>query len=113
LTLLTEVVPMVGDQLALRVLTRIGTTADGTHCGGHRNAVGVRLYYDAVSRPARVEVGLASEPLRDLFLHTNGGDVLEASAPTATTPQFKDAASLTFAGGNPWRTIGTWSRTLP
>jgi len=36
------------------VLTRIGTTATGARCGGHSNAVGLRLYFDAVSRAAQV-----------------------------------------------------------
>jgi len=41
------------DVLALKVLTRIGTTSTGTACGGHSNATGLRLYFDATSRPAR------------------------------------------------------------
>lgn len=40
------------DVLGLKVLTRIGTTGAGAACGGHSSAVGVRLYFDAVSRPA-------------------------------------------------------------
>jgi len=42
------------DVLSLKVLTRIGTTATGARCGGHSNAVGLRLYFDAVSRAAQV-----------------------------------------------------------
>ncbi len=41
------------DVLSLKVLTRVGTNADGSSCGGHSNAVGLRLYFDAVSRAAR------------------------------------------------------------
>jgi hypothetical protein len=41
------------DVLALRVLTRVGTTVSGVSCGGHHNAVGLRLYFDATSRTAR------------------------------------------------------------
>ena len=37
-----------GDSLSLRVLTRIGTNGSGAFCGGHSNAVGLRLYFDAV-----------------------------------------------------------------
>jgi hypothetical protein len=37
----------VGDMLSLRVLTKV------TASGGHSNAVGLRLYYDAVGRPSR------------------------------------------------------------
>jgi hypothetical protein len=38
------------DTLSLKILTRIGTNPDGTKCGGHNNAVGLRLYFDATSR---------------------------------------------------------------
>jgi hypothetical protein len=41
------------DTLSLKVLTRIGSDGAGGFCGGHSNAVGLRLYFDAVSRPAR------------------------------------------------------------
>jgi hypothetical protein len=40
--------------LSLRVLTRIGTTETGARCGGHANAVGLRLYFDAAGRAAQV-----------------------------------------------------------
>jgi hypothetical protein len=41
-----------GDVLSLRVLARIGS---GAGCGGHSNATGLRLYFDAVSRSSRIE----------------------------------------------------------
>jgi YVTN family beta-propeller protein len=44
------------DVLSLKVLTRIGTNGAGGACGGHSNAVGVRAYFDAVSRPAQFTV---------------------------------------------------------
>lgn len=40
------------DVLALKVLTRIGTNANGSPCGGHSNAVGLRLYFDSTNRPS-------------------------------------------------------------
>jgi hypothetical protein len=43
----------VADVLSIKVLTRIGTTTAGAACGGHVNAVGLRLYFDAVSRNAQ------------------------------------------------------------
>lgn len=43
------------DVLSLKVLTRIGTTSTGATCGGHSNAVGLRVYFDAVSRAARFD----------------------------------------------------------
>ena len=38
----------VGDIFSIRVLTKVADT------GGHNNAVGLRLYYDSVSRPSWV-----------------------------------------------------------
>jgi uncharacterized protein len=43
------------DVLSLKILTRIGTNGNGSFCGGHSNAVGLRLYFDAVSRPSRFD----------------------------------------------------------
>ncbi len=40
------------DGLSLRILTRIGTNPDDTACGGHSNAVGLRLYFDSTNRPS-------------------------------------------------------------
>jgi hypothetical protein len=42
------------DRFSLRVLTRTGTNSTGASCGGHANAVGLRLYFDSVTRAARV-----------------------------------------------------------
>jgi hypothetical protein len=41
------------DVLSLKVLTRIGTNGSGAFCGGHSSATGLRLYFDAVSRPSK------------------------------------------------------------
>ncbi len=41
------------DSLSLKVLTRIGTDGAGNFCGGHGNAVGLRLYFDSTDRLAR------------------------------------------------------------
>ncbi len=43
------------DVLAFKVLTRIGTNASGASCGGHVNAVGLRVYFDATNRTARFD----------------------------------------------------------
>jgi hypothetical protein len=52
------------DTLSLKIWTRIGTNADGTKCSGpggsHNNAVGLRLYFDAVGREARFGAALAA-----------------------------------------------------
>lgn len=47
------------DVLSLKVLTRIGTNGSGGFCGGHSNAVGLRLYFDAASRPSRFDAMFA------------------------------------------------------
>jgi len=44
------------DVFALRILARIGTNGSGGACGGHGSAAGLRLYFDAVSRPSRFDV---------------------------------------------------------
>ncbi len=41
------------DVLTVKVLTRVGTNASGALCGGHSNAVGLRMYFDAVNRAAQ------------------------------------------------------------
>ena len=107
-----------GDELSLRLLTRIGTNPDNTKCSGpggsHNNAVGLRLYYDAVSRPSRFGAEFPPDPFMDFFLHSNGTDFfLDAMPPTATAAKFKDSSAVNFAGGNSWKEIGTWSMTLP
>jgi hypothetical protein len=47
------------DELSLKVLTRIGSDGAGGFCGGHSNAVGMRLYFDSVSRPSRFSATIA------------------------------------------------------
>ena len=50
-----------------------------------------------------------------LFLHGSGSNAnantlfLDDIAPTAATAKYKDSASVHFAGGNTWVTIGTWA----
>ncbi|HLB47693.1 MAG TPA: hypothetical protein VJL59_11860, partial [Anaerolineales bacterium] len=43
----------VTDSLTLKILVRIGTDGTGALCGGHSNAVGVRLYFDSTDRAAK------------------------------------------------------------
>jgi probable HAF family extracellular repeat protein len=103
-----------GDELSLKILTRIGTNSDNTKCPGHANAVGLRLYYDAISRPSRFKAELPPDPPKDFYFHSSGSsDFLNDTAPTATTAKFKDSPSVNFAGGNHWKVVSTWSMTLP
>jgi hypothetical protein len=103
-----------GDVVAVRLQTRIGTNPDGSKCGGHNNAVGLRLYYDAPTRPSRIGLEITPDALSDYFLHSNGSDfTIDTTAPTATPAKQKDSGPVNFAGGNAWVEIGTWSRTQP
>jgi YVTN family beta-propeller protein len=100
--------------LSLTIRTRIGTNPDGTKCPGHSNAVGLRLYYDAVIRPSQLGMELTPDLPKDFFLYSNGsGDYLDATAPTATTAQFKNSPVLNFKNSNPWKTVGTWRMMVP
>jgi hypothetical protein len=102
------------DVLSLKIFTRIGTKPDNTKCPGHNNAVGLRLYYDAVSRSSQFEAELTPDSPKDFYLHSSGSnDFLDDTAPIATTAKSKDSPAVNFAGGNPWKAIGTWSMTLP
>lgn len=58
------------DVLSVKILTRIGTNGAGASCGGHSNAVGLRLYFDAGNRASRFNANF-----------TGSGDV---AAPTIT-----------------------------
>jgi hypothetical protein len=48
------------DTLSVSLQTRIGTNPNNTRCaGGHASAVGVRAYFDAMGRDARLDAVLA------------------------------------------------------
>ncbi len=102
--------------VSLKVLTRIGTNPDDTKCSGpggsHNNAQGLRLYYDATSRPSRFGTQIPPAPsLTALFLHNTGSSFfLDGTPPTATSAKYGDSAGIDFNGGNLWKEIGTWSR---
>lgn len=106
--------PASGDTLVFEVSTRIGTNPDGTKCAGHSNAVGLRLYYDGVTRPSRFGAGIGGASPVDRFLHSNGTSfTLDTSAPTASQAKQKDSTGVNFAGGNAWVEVGTWSLVVP
>jgi hypothetical protein len=61
------------DVLALKISTRIGTNPDDTKCvpgpaSAHASARGLRLYYDAASRPAGFDATLASGSNQPIYL---------------------------------------------
>ena len=49
------------DVLSVKILTRIGTNASGASCGGHSNAVGLRLYFDAANRTSRLGANIVTD----------------------------------------------------
>jgi hypothetical protein len=114
-----------GDRLGLRVLARIGTTADDARCRpllAPRTAAGLRLLYNAEGYRSRLRAEIGAGAVGSLFLQSDGRRCLngpdpDASAfdlkdraPTATQPRCRDSGPLDFAGGNPWTEIGTWTR---
>jgi Tol biopolymer transport system component len=102
-----------GDVLSLVISTRIGTNPDGTKCPGHANATGLRLYFDAASRPAGFAIDIA-ETETEFFLHASGATrYFDLQPPTAASAKTKDSTGVHFAGGNPWKEVGTWTRTQP
>jgi hypothetical protein len=107
-----------GDQLSVKFLTRVGTNPDGSKCSGpggsHDNATGLRLYYDAATRPSRLAPNSGPSAPPSYFLDANGTTpVLNTTAPTGTTAKIEDSDGVKFTGGNPWKEIGSWGLTLP
>jgi hypothetical protein len=113
-----------GDALSVHLLTRIGTNPNGSKCAGHSSAVGLRVYYDAVSRASHLGDTITGVPA-DRFLHSNG-NACTAAASTGVMNRFLDGSysgcvrgqvpgfgSVNFAGGNPWSLINSWTLTLP
>jgi hypothetical protein len=105
---------VAGDKLSIKLLTRIGTEPADTRCAGHSNTVGLRFYYDATARDSRFSAAIGPNPMSDFFLHSTGATLfVNATAPTSTAEIYKDSAAVNFAGGNPWKEIGTWTMTIP
>jgi hypothetical protein len=104
-----------GDEISVLFQTRIGTNPDDTRCspqgGAHHNARGLRLYYDAVTRPSRMKAEVPSQASIDFYLRA--AEALDVATPTETNPLFRDSAAVKFSGGNPWREVGFWSRVHP
>ena len=101
-----------GDVVSLRVSTRLGTNPDDSKCPGNASSVGLRLYYDGITRPSRVGLQISPDPLATLYLRGAGASLLlDAAAPTASVATTLDSAAISFAGGNSWSEIGVWSLT--
>ena len=103
-----------GDTVYLKLFTRVGTTPEGEKCGGHNNAVGLRLYYDVPTRPSRIGLETAAGVFPDdLYLHSEESEFfLDAAVPTGEE-QYTDSLSVNFNNGNPWVEVGIWNMPLP
>jgi hypothetical protein len=76
--------------------------------------VGLRLYFDAASHPSQFGASITPDPVTTYFLHATGASLFfDATPPLATTPKQKDSGPVSFSGGNPWKTVGTWSLGAP
>ncbi len=105
----------VGDVLALRVTTRIGTKANGAKCQGRDHAEGLRLHYGSARRDSSVGVTITPDPNVDLHLGSSGGRGCSATrlslsegAPGRSTSNCRASGDVAFRHGNPWARIGTW-----
>jgi hypothetical protein len=75
--------------------------------GGHANAAGLRLYYDAKSSPSRFGMKIAPDPIKEYYLHSNrAGYFLDNVFPTARDAKYKDSPSV---NRTTHREIGTWT----
>lgn len=116
------------DILALKVSTRIGTNPDDTKCApergaSHTSARGLRLYYDAASRPSHFDAILTSDSNQARYLDSNGtacpaggGEsrsvtdrILTGAAPIAAAAKCRDSSAITSSGGNPFKEVGIWT----
>jgi hypothetical protein len=116
------------DVVTLKVSTRIGTNPDDTQCAlergaSHTSARGLRLYYDAASRPSHVDATFTSASSQVLYLDSDGtacpggggesrnvtNRVLTRTPPSAAAAKCKDSSDIKFSGGNPFREVGTWT----
>ena len=54
-----------------------------------------------------------------LYLHGTGAQAnpsvltLDGVAPVGSTAKYRDSSSVNFAGGNPWKDIGSWNAAAP
>lgn len=77
-----------GDVLSIRILTKV---ADN---GGHNNAVGLRLYYDAVSRASRFGAAFGFSPAKLVVMSVNGGANPVAGVPFPVIVQSQTTSGI-------------------
>jgi len=97
------------DTLSLKMFTGIGTDGNGKFGGGHSSAVGLRLYFDAGSRPAKFDATF--NPLVTFTAEGNEGVrtsvtySVDGGAPTTTAVPFTidvpKGSTLSYAYATP------------
>ncbi len=75
-----------GDVLSIRILTKVADS------GGHNNAVGLRMYYDAVSRSSRFGAIFGPAPTKLVVTSVNSGTNPSAGVGFPVTLQSQDAS---------------------
>ena len=119
-----------GDVFALRISTRLGTTAGDEPCeahvdtawGHHRRRVdALRLFYDGSFVPSRFGIGIGDDPPSDRYLRSDGticgffdsfhvtARTLEPEAPVTKFGKCTDSHILGVGDDNEWQEIGVWS----
>jgi hypothetical protein len=116
--------------LALQASVRIGTKSNGSECAnGTTTASGVRLYYDSQAFPSGLNASLFSDTPQNYYLHSDGSacsfatpsagvttswfDSYTPAATSADDAKCQTSGALTFAGNNPWATLGTFNFAQP
>ena len=92
------------DTVVLRIWTRIGTNSDNSFCGGHSNAVGLRLYFDATHRAARFGATVGGAVPSPITLLPNPMSVAVGNSGTLTatlSPSPAAPGSLTVVSAAP------------
>jgi hypothetical protein len=68
-----------------------------------------REFFSVLCHLSLFEPSAAFAANGDYFLHSTSTDSIDANRPTINTAKFKDSPVLNFAGGNPWKDIGSWA----
>jgi hypothetical protein len=77
-----------GDVLSIRILVKVADS------GGHNNAVGLRLYYDSLSRATRFGATFGPLPAKLVVMSVNGGVNPVAGVPFPVVVQSQTASGI-------------------
>lgn len=104
----------LADSISLYVSTRIGTDGAGASCGGHANATGLRVYFDATSRAAGFDAsfGTAAPPaIPDTLLIPDDSAFTLTWAPDNLAVTYRRQFAVRFAeDAAPFEVAGFFSR---